>query len=144
MLGYSVEYVNDADDKTIMKIARDENRVILTGDVELYKQATNRHIESFLVEGRSEAERLAVVSRRFSLSLDFNPEISRCPKCNAQVRKAKKEEIGDRIPSSTRSYYEEFWECQKCGKVYWQGAHWKRIFETLGKARDIRDANEAA
>jgi hypothetical protein len=144
MLGHNVEYANDLDDKTIMKMAKDENRILLTRDVELYKQATSRHVEVFLVEGRKEAERLALVSERFSLSLDFNPKVSRCPKCNARIRMAKKGDVSDRIPPSTKTFYEEFWECPKCRKIYWQGAHWKKILETLDKAKDLRDANEAA
>lgn len=137
MLGHNVKYANNLDDKMLIKIAKTENRVLLTRDVELYQQATSQHANAFLVEGQNEAERLARLSKRFSLSLELNPNISRCPKCNAKIKPAKKEAISDRIPQTTKTFYEEFWECPKCGQVYWQGAHWKGITETLEEARKI-------
>jgi uncharacterized protein with PIN domain len=138
MLGHDVKYENGLDDKTLVNVAKTEERILLTRDVELYQQATSSHVEAFLVEGKSEAERLAILSTRFDLSLEFNPLVSRCPKCNTKIRAANKEEIGYKIPPSTKAFYEDFWECPKCGKVYWQGAHWSRIAETLNDARRIR------
>lgn len=137
MLGHNVKYANNLNDKILIKIAKTEKRVLLTRDVELYQQATIQHADAFLVEGKNEAERLAALAKRFGLELELNPDASRCPKCNAKIAPAKKEEISDKIPSSTKKFYEDFWECPKCGKIYWQGAHWKRITETLKEAKKI-------
>jgi len=137
MLGHNVKYANNLDDKLLIKIVKTEKRTLLTRDVELYQQATSQHAEAFIVEGKNEAERLAALSKRFNLNLELNPNNSRCPKCNAKIRPAKKQEISDKLPSSTKTFYEEFWECPKCGKIYWQGAHWKRITETLKEAKKI-------
>jgi uncharacterized protein with PIN domain len=137
MLGHDVEYANDVDDKELIRLAKTEKRILLTRDVELYQRATSQHADSFLVVGKNEAERLAILSKRFTISLELNPNDSRCPRCNAQIKPAEKAEISDKIPQSTRAFYEEFWECPKCGKIYWQGAHWKRIIETLNEAKKI-------
>jgi len=40
-----------------------------------------------------------------------------------------------KVPKTTASYDNEFWECPGCGQVYWQGAHWKRINKTLREAK---------
>lgn len=138
MLGNDAKYARDLDDEILVKIAKTEKRVLLTRDSELYERAIRKHAETFLVEGENEAERLAFLSARYGIDLKFNPSISRCPKCNAKVKPAKKEEIGNKIPCSTQTFYKEFWECPKCEKVYWQGAHWKRIAETLSDAERIR------
>jgi len=137
MLGHNVKYDNNLDDKLLIKIAKSEKRVLLTRDVELYQQAISQHADAFLVQGKNEAERLAALSKRFNLSLKLDPNSSRCPKCNTKIKHAKKSEISEKIPQSTRTFYEEFWECPKCEKVYWQGAHWKRIIETLREAKEI-------
>jgi uncharacterized protein with PIN domain len=138
MLGHNTKYARDTDDEILVKIAKTEKRVLLTRDLELYQRATSRHAEALFVEGDDEAERLAFLSMHFGISLKFNPSISRCSKCNAKIKPATKGEIENRVPGSTRRFYEEFWECPKCGKVYWQGAHWKRITETLSEAERIR------
>ena len=138
MLGHNAKYAKDVDDEILIKIAKTERRVLLTRDLELYQRATSKHAKAFFVEGKNEAERLASLSIHFGIGLKFNPSVSRCPKCNSKIKTAKKEDIGNKIPRSTRSFYEEFWECPKCGKVYWQGSHWKRITETLNDAERIR------
>lgn len=137
MLGHNVEYANNLEDKLLVEIAKTEKRVLLTRDVELYQQATSQHAEAFLVKGKNGAERLAALSKKFNLKLELNPDASRCPKCNANIKSVTKDKIFDKIPPSTKTYYKEFWECPKCGKIYWQGAHWKRITETLKEANKI-------
>lgn len=137
MLGHNVKYASNLDDRTLIKIAKTERRILLTRDLELFQRATSQHAEAFLVEGKDEAERLAALSKRFNLDLQLNPDASRCPKCNAKIKPTEKEKIAEKIPSSTRTFYKKFWECPKCGKVYWQGAHWKRIIRTLNEAKEI-------
>ena len=137
MLGHDVKYVHDLEDKLLIEIARAEKRILLTRDVELFQQAASHHVDAFLVEGENESERLGALSRRFGLRLELDPAVSRCPRCNAKIRPANKEEVSEKIPSSTKAFYNDFWECPKCGAVYWQGAHWKRIVETLDEAKKI-------
>ncbi len=137
MLGYNVMYAADLNDEKLIRIAETEKRILLTRDVELYNLASSRRLEAFLVQGENEIERLAFLSKRFDLKLELDPNLSRCPKCNTKIRKSKKGEIADRIPSATKKFYEEFWECPRCRKIYWQGAHWKGIGETLEKTRKI-------
>ncbi|UCH32751.1 MAG: Mut7-C RNAse domain-containing protein [Candidatus Bathyarchaeota archaeon] len=137
MLGHDVKYDSNLDDEALIRIAKDEKRVLLTRDLQLQQQAIARSVNVFLVKGENEAERLAALSQRFQISLEFNPDNSRCPKCNTKIRPTKKEKVSKKIPPNTRKFYEDFWECVECGKVYWQGAHWKRIAETFKEARSI-------
>jgi uncharacterized protein with PIN domain len=137
MLGHNVRYANALDDKALMKIARTEKRILLTRDLELCQQAMGQHAVAFLVEGANEVERLATLSKRFNLELELNPDTSRCPRCNGEIRPVEKDRVTDKIPANTRAVYQEFWECSQCGKIYWQGAHWKKIMETLNQARKM-------
>lgn len=137
MLGHNVKYANDSHDKALISIAKTEERILLTRDLELCRQASSQHADVFLVEGESEVERLAALSQRFSLNLELNPYASRCPKCNAKIQPVAKDKVAGKIPPTTRTFYQEFWECPRCGKIYWQGAHWKRIMDTLKQAREM-------
>lgn len=137
MLGCNVKYVKDLDDESVIRIANKEKRVLLTRDLQLYQRSRRLNVDVFIVEGKSEAERLAALSKRFDIKLELNPDVSRCPKCNARIERARKDKIANQIPLATKAFYEEFWECPKCGKIYWKGAHWKRITETLKEARKI-------
>jgi uncharacterized protein with PIN domain len=135
MLGHNVKYSSKLDDNQLIAIAKKEKRILLTRDLELYQQATARGVEAFYLEGKTETERLAQLARRFKIELNIDMATSRCPKCNTKVKPIPKEKVADKVEKDTFTYYNEFWECPKCGQIYWQGAHWKRIRETLEKAR---------
>jgi len=50
MLGLDVEYTGSMDDKELIQEAKKENRILLTRDVELYRQAVAKGAEAFLIE----------------------------------------------------------------------------------------------
>jgi uncharacterized protein with PIN domain len=135
MLGHNVKYSSKLDDNQLITIAKKERRVLLTRDLELYQQATSKGVEAFYLEGKTETERLAQIAKRFKIELNIDMATSRCPKCNTKVKPIPKEKVADKVEKDTFAYYNEFWECPECGQIYWQGAHWTRIRETLEKAR---------
>jgi len=137
MLGHNVEYSNELDDAQLITIAKKETRILLTRDLQLYQQATAKGVDAFYLEGKTETEKLAEIAERFEIRLDIDMTMSRCPKCNAQVETIPKEKVADKVEKSTFAYCNEFWECPRCGQIYWQGAHWTRIRETLEKAKEI-------
>jgi hypothetical protein len=136
MLGHNVKYSNKLNDAQLITIAKKERRILLTRDLELYQQATAKGVNAFYLEGKTEAEKLAHVTKRFNIKLDIDMTTSRCTKCNTRVKPTSKEKVVDKVEKSTFSYYTEFWECPKCGQVYWQGAHWTKIRKTLEAAKE--------
>ena len=135
MLGQDVKYSNSLDDKQLIKTAKAENRVLLTRDLKLYQRARKQGLDTTLVMGATEAEKLASLAKRFNFKLEIDIAISRCPKCNTRIELVSKGKIVDRIPEATSTYYDDFWECPSCGRIYWRGSHWKRIEKTLREAR---------
>jgi uncharacterized protein len=135
MLGHDVTYFRSKDDEKLVEMAKSEKRVLLTRDHKLSQQAATRGVEAVLVEKTDEAGKLADLARRFGFKLEIDLSVSRCPKCNAEIKAVSKEVVADQIPETTSVYYNDFWLCLGCGKVYWQGAHWKRIEKTLEEAK---------
>jgi uncharacterized protein with PIN domain len=136
MLGHNVKYSNRLNDAQLIEIAKKERRILLTRDLELYQQATAKGVDAFYLNGVTEEERLAEMAKRFNIKLDIDMTTSRCPKCNARVKPVSKDNVKDKVEKSTFNYYSDFWECPKCGQVYWQGAHWTRIRKTLEAAKE--------
>ena len=139
LIGNDVVYSRDLTDNELIRRAVTEARILLTSDVELYRRAVADGADSFLVKGRTEAERLARIAKRFRIDLDINTTTSRCPTCNATIRPVEKERVKGMVPASTYEVFNEFWECtnRDCGKIYWQGSHWKKIGEHLSKAERL-------
>lgn len=137
MLGQDVEYTSSMTDKTLIQKAKKANRVLLTRDLQLFQRAVAQGAEAFLMESTNGAQNLANLAGRFEFKLEIDMKASRCPKCNSKVQPVRKDSVIDRIPESTATHYNEFWECSKCEQIYWQGAHWTRITETLRQARNV-------
>lgn len=135
MLGQDVQYSTQLEDSQLLKIAKDENRILLTRDFELYQRAISKGIDGFYLKGATEAERLAELADRYCLQLTVDMDKSRCPICNAKLEAAQKESLMNKVEKNTFLHYEKFWVCPKCSQVYWQGAHWNKINATLETAK---------
>ena len=135
MLGHDVVYSVQFDDAELLELAKKEERVLLTKDFELYKRAISRDMDAYYVEGKTESERLAEVAKRYNLSFAVDMDKSHCPICNTKLNPTPKEQLKDELEKNTYKYYNEFWKCPNCGQIYWQGAHWKQINNTLTQAQ---------
>jgi uncharacterized protein with PIN domain len=137
MLGCDVKYQNDLNDDELIKIAAEENRILLTRDVQLYRRAIIYGIQAYLVRSRTETEKLAEVTQQFCIKLEIDAPNSRCPKCNAGLEPVPKDEINDKVPQATSRLHNDFWKCIDCGKIYWHGSHWLKINRKLLDAKAL-------
>ena len=90
MLGQDVIYSVQFDDSELLELAKKEERVLLTKDLELYKRAIGRGLDAYYVEGKTESERLAEVAKRYSLQLTIDMDKSHCPVCNTKLKPTQK------------------------------------------------------
>jgi uncharacterized protein len=136
MLGQDVVYSVKFNDNELLELAKKENRALLTKDLELYKRAIAKGLDAFYVEDKTESGRLAAVSKRYGIPLEIDMDKSHCPICNTPIQTVNKEEIKTQLERNTYTYYDRFWRCPNCGQIYWQGAHWKQIQQTLKQAKE--------
>jgi uncharacterized protein with PIN domain len=136
IMGQDVKYSACFKDDDLISLSSRQRRILLTRDFDLFQRSIARRINGFYVEGKTEAEKLAELSKRFGFPLRIELEKSRCPVCNTRLRSTPKEEIAGEVGEKTFAHYDEFWRCPKCGQVYWQGAHWGRILSTLREAEE--------
>jgi uncharacterized protein len=137
MLGQDVLYSVKYDDSELLELAKKDERALLTKDFELYKRAIGRGIDAYYVEGKTEPERLAEIAKRYSLTLTIDMGKSYCPLCNTKLQSIPKDQLKDELEKNTYTFYDNFWKCPNCRKIYWQGAHWKQITNALDQTRAI-------
>lgn len=135
ILGHDVIYLVEFDDSELLKVAKKEERVLLTKDLELYKRTIGKGMDAYYVEGKMESERLAEIAKRYGLLLMVDMDKSHCPICNTQLKPAPKEQLQAGLEKNTFTYYDKFWKCTNCGQIYWQGAHWTQINNALKQAQ---------
>lgn len=137
LLGFDAEYKRSQPDDELLELASKEKRVLLTRDTELYRRARKEGLLSIVLEGESNAQDIAKIAAHLELEIRFSTEESRCPKCGGTLSVVPKETTRGKIPSRTYEAYQEFWMCNMCGQIYWQGAHWKNIKQLIEKTNQV-------
>lgn len=124
MLGFDTLYRNDYDDPEIVAIARQEGRAILTRDLGIMKRRAV--IYGYHVQSTKPQEQLHEVLTRYQLYDQIRP-FHRCIVCNGLLHIVAKETVVDQIEPKTLLYYDEFFQCVGCRKIYWRGSHYERM-----------------
>jgi uncharacterized protein len=131
LAGFDTRYQNDAVDADLAAISADDNRVLLTRDVDLLKRAIVRH--GYYVRNTEPGRQLVEVLRRYDC-VSFAQPFTRCPQCNSSLQPVDKGQVIDRLPPRTRACHDRFWQCPGCAAVYWKGSHYDRIQHFLDVA----------
>ncbi|GBC69223.1 hypothetical protein HRbin01_00919 [archaeon HR01] len=119
LLGYDTLYWHGERDDELLEVSRSEGRIIITRDRRLHSLASKSGAESILVVATETVEALKTLQEKLGLKMFFNPDKTRCPKCNTLLVKT--------------SVTPQKWSCPGCGKTYWKGRHWKNIEKVLGE-----------
>lgn len=124
LFGFDTLYRNDYDDRTLSEISAGERRILLTRDKRLLmrKQITR----GYYLRAVQPRKQLVEVLGRFDLYRAQRP-FTRCMHCNGEIEPVPKERIAPRLPPRTKDYYDEFWQCAQCNKIYWKGSHYLRM-----------------
>ncbi len=124
-MGYDTEYPGPLDDTALIEQARREDRILLTRDKELVGRLPGAvRVHSDVLE-----EQVREVASALGLRL-IDP-LSRCSVCNGLLVPVPLESVRDLVPEGVRTRHQEFWQCPRCHKVYWQGSHWDKMVERL-------------
>jgi uncharacterized protein with PIN domain len=124
LLGFDALNRNDYDDPAPAAAARDEGRTLLTRDRGLLMRRAVVH--GYHVWETDPERQAAEVLHRFGL-FDAVAPFRRCLRCNGPLASVSKAEVLDRLPPLTRRSYDDFVRCDGCGRVYWRGAHFRRM-----------------
>jgi len=114
------------EDTCLLSLATREHRILLTRDHELARRGGDRAV--LVVAG----DVLAQVRQLADLGLiEQRLPMSRCSLCNTLLRVASEDEIASaRYAPHNRDGYSFFW-CDRCGKLYWNGSHGRRLQERI-------------
>ncbi len=137
MLGLDTLYKNDYDDNQIIEISLSEKRIILTRDRGILKN--KKVTRGYWVRSTRAEEQIVEILNRFDLHTQIRP-FTRCLKCNGIIKRVNKQDIICHIPKMTGNYYEQFYRCERCKKIYWKGPHYKRMnkkIEELMRKADL-------
>lgn len=165
IFGFDTLYMAHTNDDEILARGMAEGRVILTADRELFKRMVKAGAPGVLAEGADEFEDLVhILSKSGIASVDFKSAQPRCATCNGLLEGRTPEQVAsmrrERQQKKEHQHQQElplqhvpgdgilarhsrFFQCASCGKIYWEGGHFRRI-GALAKRIDSRLAGIAA
>ena len=125
---------NTKEDTLLLELALQENRILLTRDIELAGRGKERAILITSDDVMEQVQQLIdqdLIVRRVMMT--------RCSLCNTVLRKATPGEIGgaDYAPQNKNGL--SFCWCERCSRLYWNGSHGKHISERIGREKSYCD-----
>lgn len=128
LLGIDTHYDPTSTDRELAQQSSTQHRIVLTRDIPLLKQ---KIIEwGYWLRSQQPREQLLEVVKRYNLSHFFQP-FTRCLTCNGFIHPVPKEAVLEMLPADTKNYFDEFYQCASCGKVYWKGSHYERMVQFI-------------
>lgn len=131
VLGYDVESAGAVGDEDLARRAAAEGRTLLTRDRAL--RAPEREMDVLLVESDDPLAQLRQVMTRCELAPPAEL-FTRCLLCNTALEPVTHEVDDDQLPADVRARVDVLRGCPTCGRVYWEGAHTRRMRAALAGA----------
>ncbi len=128
--GYDAEWREHIADPDLVRLARQAGQVLLSSDTGIFKIGIVRdgEVPAVMVpHGLTIQGQLAHVLKALGLPL----RAPRCMACGGSLREVPKGQVRERVPPRTYEWADRYWECGRCGRLFWHGSHWQRIAEQL-------------
>lgn len=124
LMGFDTLYKNTFNDEEIVTISNEQKRTILTRDLGILKR--NMVDRGYWLRNTDPKKQILEVLKRFHLLNEIN-EFSRCISCNGLLMKIEKSTVENFVPLKVFNFYEKFYACSDCKKIYWKGSHYREM-----------------
>jgi uncharacterized protein with PIN domain len=128
VLGYDTWYDLRVEDPVLVRLANEEDRILLTRDRHLLREL--RPVRSHEVRQDDPLQQL----RDLVGTLALTPPgqlFTRCLLCNAVLRELPPAEALPLLPEGVRGIAGPVRLCPVCGRLYWDGSHVRRMRAAL-------------
>ncbi len=122
ILGFDTVYFNKIEDSDFVRLAKEEERVILTRDNGLIEKSGK--MKKLFIESENWEIQIKQVLDAFSLWEKVNPN-SRCIECNVLLKDLPKRKARNLVTPFVYERAESFALCPNCQRIFWQGTHFQ-------------------
>ena len=124
MLGFDALYQSCFTDPELVRISSEQHRILLTRDRGLLMHSAVTH--GYWLRKTDSRRQLAEIVMRFDLKGSMRP-FTRCMACNGVLRTIAKREVLHFLSPRTAELHDDFRQCERCDRVYWEGSHYHRM-----------------
>ncbi|MFA4875353.1 MAG: Mut7-C RNAse domain-containing protein [bacterium] len=129
LCGLDVFYKNDVDRSGLLRVAREEGRVVLT------RAGNFRELSEippyFIISGDDLDGQILQVYNAYPGLDPLAKFLTRCVECNVPLEDVDKNNFRGLIPPKAMLIEGRFCRCPSCGKLLWPGTHVTRIRSRL-------------
>ena len=133
LLGYDAIYCQNEDLTQLIRLAREQDRVILTRNTKLVARKPEDRVVRIINDPPK--LQLRELYEKGYIAFSEAKSFSRCLICNVLLEGMTRKEVEGKVPDFIFHSYQEFCRCSQCGRIYWPGSHQqhmqKRIREML-------------
>ena len=127
LLGFDTAYQNAYSLNDLIRISSEERRILLSRNAALVRK---EGLNCFILTDENPLVQTKQVIRGFHLEKSLFP-FSRCISCNGVLEPTDKNHVEAALQPNTKKYFNEFWQCSQCKRVYWKGSHYERMLKTI-------------
>jgi uncharacterized protein with PIN domain len=121
MLGYDALYYRGEDVYPLIRLGREEGRVIVTRNTKLVSRRPEDIILSITED--EPLLQLKELIQKANIEVDERKVCSRCLLCNALLDPISQKEVEGKVPDFIFHQHIEFFQCPQCQRIYWPGSH---------------------
>jgi uncharacterized protein len=137
--GYDSCWQAGIDDWDLIRLAQREGRVLLSSDTGIFRIGIVRDgdVPALFIPHQlgTKEKQLAFVLEELKLE----PRQPRCMACGGALVAVPREQVRDCAPPLAFARVEHFHECSRCGQLFWEGTHWRKIAAVLAQVRGAGD-----
>ena len=128
VLGYDTFYDAAVADDVLVRMAREEERILLTRDRHLLRELRPPRAHEVRQDEPLLQLRELVGAWRLSPPAEL---FTRCLLCNTPLRTLSRDQALPLLPAGVRDLPGPVRQCPSCGRLYWEGSHVRRMRAAL-------------
>ncbi|MFA6049519.1 MAG: Mut7-C RNAse domain-containing protein [Candidatus Micrarchaeia archaeon] len=121
------------DDEALLRFALKNKAMLVTRDEALGQKAAN-YVPTVLLRTMDVDSQLLQVLSKTKTGISLSPTHTLCAHCGGSLSRVPKASVREKVFPKVYAHNRVFWQCKKCGKLYWKGGHWEKI---VAKAEKI-------
>jgi len=120
ILGFDTLFFSKAEDNRLIRIAREQDRILLTRDTGIIEKA--KKIKVLFIQSERWKAQVQQVLDELDIKKQVRP-YSRCIECNVALKPLSKKQAKNLVAPFVYERSDSFALCPKCGRVFWPGTH---------------------
>ena len=128
--GYDARYEYRFDDRELVRLAATSGGILLSSDGPMFERNVIKDGQVkalYIPQQMSKFEQLQFVLRHYRLPMGK----PRCMSCGGKLIEVPKHTVMAEAPPLAYRSCSRFFRCDRCGQLFWEGTHWRKITDKL-------------